>query len=140
MNGTIQAAQPTTVEVGAFTRGVRYGLVAVAWLFAVGVVVQIFLAGLSLFESSEYWANHVDIGHMISLLVYLLPILALLGRVGRQRIVLAFAVLALYLVQIILPMIDVGFIAALHALNAFLVLGAAFDLGRSVLGLAQARD
>jgi hypothetical protein len=131
--------QTTTTEVGTFTTWVRYVLVAVAWLFTVAVVVQIFLAGLSLFESSEYLTDHVDIGHMISPLAYLLPILALLGRVGRQRIGHAFVVAVLYLVQVILPTVDVGFIAALHPLNAFLLLGAAFDLGRSVLGLVRSR-
>ena len=129
--------QEPTAEVGTFTRWVRYILVAVAWLFAVAVVVQIFIAGLSLFDSPEYWTDHVDMGYMIGPLAYLLPILALIGRVGRARIVQAFVVAILYVVQTLLPNIDVGFIAALHPLNAFLVLGASLDLGRSILGLVR---
>jgi hypothetical protein len=129
--------QAPAAEVGAFTRWVRYIMVAIAWLFAVAVVVQIFIAGLSLFDSSEYWTDHVDMGYMIGPLAYLLPILALIGRVGRARIVQAFVVAILYQVQTLLPIIDVGFIAALHPLNAFLVLGASLDLGRSILGLVR---
>ena len=128
--------QGPTAEVGTFTRWVRYIMVAIAWLFAVAVVVQIFLAGLSLFDSRD-WADHVDMGYMIGPLAYLLPILALIGRVGRARIVQAFVVAILYVVQTLLPNIDVGFIAALHPLNAFLVLGASLDLGRSILVLVR---
>ena len=129
--------QGPIAEVGTFTRWVRYIMVAIAWLFAIAVVVQIFIAGLSLFDSSEYWADHVDMGYMIGPLAYLLPILALIGRVGRARIVQAFVVAILYVVQTLLPNIDVGFIAALHPLNAFLVLGASLDLGRSILVLVR---
>jgi hypothetical protein len=121
------------------TTGVRYVLLVVAWLFAVGVVVQIFLAGLSLFESAEYWPDHVEMGHAIGILAYLLPILALLGRVGWPRFGQAVAVTVLYIVQIILPTLDAGWVAALHPLNAFLVLGAAVSLGFRTLALVRER-
>lgn len=131
------SAQVATRSVGGFTTGVRYALVVIAGLFVVAVVVQIFLAGLMLFESSGYRNNHVDFGHTIGPLAYLLPILALIGRIGGRRIIHAFATAVIYQIQAILPIIDVGFIAALHPLNAFLVLGAALALGQSVLGLIR---
>lgn len=124
---------------GRFTTGVRYVMVAIAWLFAVGVVVQIFLAGLALFDSAEYWVDHVDIGYAIGALAYLLPILALLGRVGLPRIGHAVVVALLYVVQTILPNIDAGYIAALHPLNAFLLLGAATSLGSRTLEFVRER-
>ena len=124
---------------GPFTTGVRYVMVAVAWLFAVGVVVQIFLAGLGLFESAEFWVDHVDIGYAIGPLAYLLPILALIGRVGVPRFGHAMVVAVLYVVQTILPNLDFGYVAALHPLNAFLLLGASTSLGTSTLALICAR-
>ena len=129
----------TTRSVGGFTTGVRYALVVVAGLFVIAVVAQIFLAGLMLFESSGYRNNHVDFGHMIGPLAYLLPILGLIGRIGWQRIIHAFATAVIYQIQAILPIIDAGFIAALHPLNAFLVLGAALALIQSVLGLIRSQ-
>ncbi len=134
------ATRTETSSVGTLTRWSRYVLIACAWLLAVGVVVQIFLAGLGFFESADFWVDHVDIGHMISPLAYLLPILALLGRVGWPRGGQAVVVTVLYVVQVILPTLDAGYIAALHPLNAFLLLGGSFSLGMSVLGLARSRS
>jgi Family of unknown function (DUF6220) len=124
---------------GRFTTWVRYVLIAVAWLFAAGVVVQIFLAGLGLFESPDYWGDHVDMGYAIGPLAYLLPLLALLGRVGWPRVGHAVVVTLLYVVQTILPTLDAGYLAALHALNAVLVLGAAVSLGGRTLELVRQR-
>ena len=126
--------------VGTLTTWVRYALVAVAWLFAAGVVVQIFLAGLGLFESAEFWVDHTDIGYAIGPLAYLLPILALLGRVGLPRGGHAVVVTILYVVQTILPNLDAGYIAALHPLNAIFLLGGSFSLGMSILGLVRTRE
>ena len=130
-------AERSVAPVSGATTGFRYAVVAFAWLFALGGVVQVFLIGLGLFESGSYMADHVDFGHMIGPLAYLLPILALIGRVGRQLVGHAVAVTAIYIVQIILPTIDQGWIAALHPLNAFLVIGSAVSLGRATLELIQ---
>ena len=39
--------------LGAVAVWARYGLIAVAWLFAAGAVVQLFLAGLSVFDPAN---------------------------------------------------------------------------------------
>jgi len=129
---------PVAAPVGAVPKWSRVALIAVAWLFAAGAVVQIFLAGLSVFESPEYWVDHVETGRMLGFLAYLLPILAAIGRVGMPRFMQALVVALLFVAQQILANLDVGFIAALHALNAFLLLGGAVDVGRSTLGLVRA--
>ena len=128
-----------TSAVGTFTTWARYILIAFAWLFAVGVVVQIYLAGLGFFESGDFLADHTEFGHIIGPLAYLLPILALLGRVGWPRGIQAIVVTVLYLVQVILPTLDAGYVAALHPLIAFLLLGGSFGLGMAVLRLVRSR-
>ena len=133
------SSERTVTLVDRLTTGVRYVLIAVAWLFALGVVVQIYLAGLSLFDSAEYWPDHVDMGYAIGILAYLLPLLALGGRVGWPRFGQAVVVTILYVVQTILPNLDAGWVAALHPLNAFLVLGAAVSLGIRTLALVRQR-
>ena len=133
------ATQPDTPTVGGAALWARYALVAVAWLFAAGAVVQLFLAGLSVFDpANPRWDDHVDFGRMIGFLAYLLPILALIGRVGMPRFMHALTIAVLFVVQSILANVDEGWIAALHAVNAILLLGGSFDLGR--LTLAQVRS
>jgi hypothetical protein len=119
---------------------VRYAMVIVAWLFVAAGMVQLFLAGLSVFDGPEYWQDHVDFGRMIGLLAYLLPILALIGRAGMPRIGHALVITILYLLQTILANIDEGWIAALHAVNGFLLLGSAIGLGTRMLEMVRPRS
>jgi len=118
--------------------GARYGLVALAFLFGVGAVLQIFLAGLSLFESAEYWSDHVDFGMYLGIPALLIPVAAAIGRVGRQLLVMSIGVTVLFFLQIALANVDNGFIGALHALNAFAVTSIAFQTG--LRSLARVRS
>lgn len=122
------------------TTWARYGLVAVAWLFALGGVIQVFLIGLLLFDAeASALDDHVDFGRMLGLLAVLMPVLALVGRVGPRLIGQAFVVLILYIAQMVLANLDEGTIAALHAINAFLVIGAAGSLGGATLEFIRSR-
>lgn len=109
---------------------------ALAWLFAAGVVVQIFLAGLSLFDNASRWADHKSFGMMIGIFPILLLIVVLIGRLPRQIIGMSAILLVLYLIQITLPRAE-GYIAALHPLLAFAVLGLPFQLGARLLAYTR---
>lgn len=134
----MSAVSPAS-PAGSPTTWARYGLVAVAWLFAVGGVIQVFLAGLSVFDPVTYgdWEDHVSFGRMIGLLTYLMPLFALLGRVGVRLVGQAFVVTILFVVQSILANVDEGWVAALHPVNGFLLIGAASSLGGATLGLIR---
>lgn len=118
----------------------RVAVIATAWLFAAGGVVQVFLAGLSVFDSPAYWGDHVSAGRMIGVLAYLLPVLALVGRIGRRRTVLAFLVTALYILQLILANLNAPALAALHAVNALALIGLSVQVGIQTLKLVRSRD
>jgi hypothetical protein len=94
------------------------GLVVSAWLFALCVVVQVFLAGLSTFDSSERWSDHASFGQMIGTLTILLVVLALVGRLPRLTIVFSIVVFVLYGLQFPFANTDAGPLAALHVVNA----------------------
>lgn len=106
---------------------------ALAWLFAAGVVVQIFLAGLALFDNASRWANHKSFGMMIGILPILLLIVVVVGRLPRPIIGASAILLVLYIVQISLPGAG-GYVAALHPLVAFAVLGLPAQIGFRLLG------
>lgn len=133
MNAT---SQPVSAN-GSFLVRVRYAVIVVAWMFAAGGIIQLFLAGLSVFDSAEYWSDHADFGQLIGLLTYILPILALIGRVGARLVAQAFLVTILFVIQMILANVDDGRVAALHAVNAFVLIGASGSLGGAVLGLVR---
>lgn len=117
----------------------RYGLMVVAWLFAVGGLVQVFLIGLTLFESASYLADHKNFGDTIGLLTYLLPVLAIAGRVGKPLIGHAFVVPVLFVVQIMLANAGWGWVAAFHPLNGLLLIAMAGKLGDRTRDLMRSR-
>jgi Family of unknown function (DUF6220) len=132
----MRAAESTPI-VSPITKWARYALIAVAWLFVAGGVILVYLAGLGLFEKSDYWDDHADFGNALFILPLLLPILALIGRVGVPLIVQAFVVLIFFVIQMSLPDVDEGYVAALHPINGFFLIGASGSLGGRTLGLVR---
>jgi hypothetical protein len=119
-------------------RWARLGFATSAWLFAVGVAVQVFLAGLATFDNPVRWADHVTFGQWVGTFTILLVICAVLGRMGRVAIALSVVVLLLYGMQFSFANVDTGAVAALHALNALALFWLSVHLGQRVWPLLSA--
>jgi hypothetical protein len=113
----------------------RIGVVALAWLFAAGVVVQVFLVGLSLFESADYEEDLKTLRGWLGLIPITLILVALVGRLPVRLIVMAAVLLVLYGVQYMLTNVDDGYVAALHTVNAFILFGISAQLGAQTRNL-----
>ena len=98
--------------------GLAWTFLIVAGLFAIGSTIQLFLAGMSTFDSGLYWNDHVFLGRIVSLFALLLPIIGLLARLSRPFIALSSIAAVLYIAQVMLTYVDIGALAALHALNS----------------------
>ena len=99
-----------------------------SWLAVGAIVAQFFLAGLGIFGVASFRA-HATNGELIALGSLLLLALALAGRLGWVRIGFSALLVALTVVQALLPQ-GPPLVAALHPLNALLVLGVAVNLAR----------
>jgi hypothetical protein len=120
-------------EVDMITTYGRWAHVAAAWLFAIGVLVQAFLAGQALAQlgGSGDFGAHIAFGYeVMGLLALAVLITALVGRVPRSQVGLSVGLLVLYIVQTALPnaRTSAPVIAALHPVNAMLLLGLAIAL------------
>jgi hypothetical protein len=105
-----------------------YGALALLW--AVAVVVQVFLAGLGIFGASSFKA-HTAFGDILHSITGLLLLLAIVGpRTGRD-IGMAAGLLVLVTVQIGLVSArdDAPGLAALHPVLALFALGLAVHMG-----------
>ena len=71
--------------------GARMAYAALAWLFVVGVVVQVFFIGLTLFVDKQNLELHRSLGWILHLSPILILAAAALGRVGRAQILTALA-------------------------------------------------
>jgi hypothetical protein len=121
---------PAGGQVSGLIRWSRIAVVVLARLFIIGIVVQIFLVGLSLFESADYWEDHKSLGESLGLIPILLILVALVGRLPMRLIVMAAALLVLFGVQYALPNVDNGYVAALHPINALVLMGLADQIAR----------
>jgi uncharacterized protein DUF6220 len=106
-------------RTGAYT-----ALAVVASIFAACLVVQVFLAGLGVFDSPSAFMTHATFGFVIEWLTLVMLLIAAFGRLGRRLIGLT----ALTLVQLVLQSVFVAvrdtypMVAALHPVNGFAVL------------------
>lgn len=104
----------------------RMAHVAVAWLFAAGVLLQGYLAGAAMGQlgGSGDFSAHIALGYsLMGILALAVPILAIVGRFPRSQVGWSALMLLLYVVQTSLPYAraDVPVIAALHPVNAMIL-------------------
>jgi hypothetical protein len=96
---------------------------AAAWLFVAAIVVQVFLAGAAIAQlgGSGDFSTHRDFGYTeVGISALLVVVTAVIARAGRRAILMSLGLLALYIVQTILPNVT-GVVAMLHPVNALLL-------------------
>jgi hypothetical protein len=107
-------------------------LAVVAWLFAGCIVIQVFLAGLGVFDSPQRFLTHRDFGYLFGWLSLVALLIAVIRRLPRRLIGLA----GLTLVQMALQSVLILFresapaLAALHPVNGVLLLVTTLVLAR----------
>jgi len=104
----------------------------VAWAFVAALVIQVFLAGLGVFESATKFQTHAGWGFMIGLIPIVLLVLAGAGQLGQRQVLYAAALFGLFIVQSILVAMrsSAPVVAALHPVNGFLILFVAIAMAR----------
>ena len=128
----------TTQRVSSGRRGfvsaARWLLVAVCWLYAVGVAAQVFAVGMVFLAGQGGWLEvHRTTGHALGLFAIAAPLAGLFGRVPRPLLAASFGLFVLHGLQYAL--IESGtFVRAFHAVNAVLLFWLAVSLGHRALG------
>ena len=99
----------------------------VAGLFVACAVIQVFLAGLGVFDDPTSFITHRNFGYMIGWLTLVLLVVALVGRMPRRFVGLAVLLLVLFSLQSVFVALreDMPAVAALHPLNGFFILAVA---------------
>ena len=99
----------------------------VAGLFVACAVIQVFLAGLGVFDDPSTFITHRNFGYLFGWLTLVLLVIALVGRMPRRYVGLAVLILVLFSLQSVFVALkeDMPAVAALHPLNGFFILGVA---------------
>lgn len=116
----------------------RFVLLGYAWLFLGAIVVQVYFAGLMLWGQEEGHALHDETGWILAWATA--PFLALpgLARAGVTAVVVGVVLPLITYAQNLLPSLeDSPLIAALHPVNAVLMMVLSFVLIRRATDLVR---
>jgi mercuric ion transport protein len=103
------------------------------WLFVICTVIQVFLAGLGVFDDPAAFITHRDFGYVFGWLIIVMLVAAIVGRMGRLFIGGSAVLIVLFALQSVFVAVrtDMPTVAALHPLNGFAILIVALILGRA---------
>src|SRR5919112_1337590 len=92
--------------------------------FIACAVIQVFLAGLGVFDNPSSFITHREFGYTFGWLTLVILVLALVGRMPRRIVGLSALILVLFAFQSIFVALreDMPQVAALHPLNGFAIL------------------
>jgi hypothetical protein len=110
----------------------RQALPIVAAVFVACCILQVFLAGLGVFDNPSSFVTHRDFGYLLGWFTLVMLILALLGREPRRIVGLCVLVLVQFALQSVFVALRVDYptIAALHPVNGFLILAVGAIIAR----------
>ena len=102
----------------------RRALPVVAGAFVACAILQVFLAGLGVFNDPSSFITHRNFGYTFGWLTLVILVLAIVGRNGRRLIGLSALLLVLFSLQSVFVALrtDMPTVAALHPLNGFAIL------------------
>ena len=118
---------------------VRMIHMVVAWITVALLVVQVWLAGRGVFDTTGF-DPHRSLGYTLSLLPIVLLVLGLLGGMGRRVALMAVAIFLLIILQSVFVALktDQPAVAALHPVNGFLILLISIVLARESMRMRTA--
>jgi len=98
-----------------------------AWLILICVVVQVFLAGMAMFEDSEAWVWHRKFVHLFEYITVVMFILGIIGKLPRSLTWGSLGLFALFNIQYYTAH---GIAGALHPVLALVVFSGSLALAR----------
>ena len=123
-------------------RAARYAYAALALAFVVGILLQVYFAGLGLFVGSKGFDLHASFGWLLHLGPLPILVAAGLARAGRRQILLAAALAVTFFFVPILAAIraDAPYTAAFHPVAAVLGFLLATVVARGATRLIRSTD
>ena len=115
-------------------KGFRMAYAVMAWLFLVGVAVQVFFAGMAVVARQWPWTNHINLGHALAGPLLIMLVTMYLGKLPGRVKRLTWLLLGIYVLQADVLIFMRAVVPALSALHPVLA------LADFALGLALARQ
>lgn len=103
---------------------IRRAYPVVVAIFLACAVIQVFLAGLGVFDGPSAFVTHREFGYLFGWLTLVILVFALAGRMPRQIVGMSALLLVQFALQSVFVALraDLPAVAALHPLNGFAIL------------------
>jgi len=111
-----------------------------AWLFVVGVVVQVFFAGMAVVAGRWPWANHVTLGHLLAAPLLAMLIAMYVGKLPGRLKRLTWLLFAVYVLQadvLIFMRASAPVLSALHPVSALVDFALGLALARQATAIVR---
>ena len=121
-------------------RVARYIYTGAAWLFVVGVLLQVFLAGMVVVARQTSWNNHIGLGHLLAVPLLFMLVSMYLGRLPRPVKTQTWVLLAVYVIQadiLIFMRLPAPVLSAFHPVLALVDFALGYALARQAVPLAR---
>ena len=114
----------------------RFIYAGAAWLFVVGVIAQVFLAGLVVVARQTDWEGHIGLGHGLGLPLLVMLVAMYIAKLPASAKRLTWALFAVYFIQadvIIFMRDEFPFVSAFHPVLALIDFALGWLLARRSL-------
>ena len=121
-------------------RGSRYVYLGASWLFVIGVMAQVFLAGMVVVARKISWNDHVSLGHILAGPLLFMLVSMYLGRLPRDTKWLTWLLFINYAFQadvLIFLRVQAPVLSALHPVLALVDFALGLALARRAIGYAR---
>ena len=109
-------------QLSTRVRWARRGFVLFAGAFGVGVLVQVYIAGMAVFVDPANWRLHAGFVHIIEWFPLVMLVLAFLGGLSRELKILSVVLFVLIIVQYATALgFSDSIVAAIHPVNALVI-------------------
>jgi len=128
-------------EISNLAVGMRLTYKVLVWLFAIGIMLQVFLAGLALFWNPDQWNGHIGFSRVLvvfPILIFVFSFIARLPLSLRLHSAGLIAVVVLIAVCANLPS-GIGYLSALHPVLAIMLFAQTMIIASKTQVLAKAK-
>lgn len=122
-------------------RHARFGFMLLAWIFAVLILIQVFLAGLATFWNADQWASHAGFSRILIVPLLLMLIASFVARLPRSFRLSSAGLIGMFILMAVTAKLSsgAGFVSALHPVLALMMFMGAVSNVRKIDALMKAK-
>ncbi len=114
-----------------------------AWLFIIGVAVQVFFAGMAVVAGRWPWTNHISLGHLLALPLLVMLITMYIGKLPGRMKRLTWLLFLVYVLQadvLIFLRVSAPILSAFHPVLALIDFALGLMLARQARTIVQTEE